>query len=56
MNKKKILVVDDNEDICLTIKQYLELYHYFVEAVHSGRSSPNYCVNSPLIDNMDLMT
>lgn len=36
MHLKKILVVDDNEDICLTIKQYLELYHYTVEYVHNG--------------------
>ncbi len=28
MNKKKILVIDDEEDICCTIKQYLELHHY----------------------------
>jgi DNA-binding response OmpR family regulator len=36
MHLKKILVVDDNEDICLTIKQYLELYNYTVEYVHNG--------------------
>lgn len=36
MSKRKILVVDDNEDICLTIKQYLELYNYMVEIAHSG--------------------
>lgn len=36
MNNKKILVVDDDEDICCTIKQYLELHHYQIETVHSG--------------------
>jgi len=28
----------------------------FGVACGDARSSPNYCVNSPLIDNMDLMT
>jgi len=33
--------------------------HLYVEMPvkpYRCRSSPNYCVNSPLIDNMDLMT
>ncbi|KAF0993640.1 response regulator transcription factor [Geobacillus sp. TFV-3] len=36
MGKRKILVVDDNEDICLTIKQYLELHDYMVELAYSS--------------------
>jgi two-component system, OmpR family, lantibiotic biosynthesis response regulator NisR/SpaR len=36
MDNKEILVVDDNEDICLTIKQYLELYDFKVDIVHNG--------------------
>lgn len=31
--RKKILVIDDNEDICVTIKGYLKNYNYIVETV-----------------------
>lgn len=55
MNKKKILVVDDNEDICLTIKQYLELYHYFVEAVHSGSEALRIINNNFDLIILDIM-
>lgn len=36
MEQKKILVVDDNEDICRMIKQYLEVHNYYVETYEDG--------------------
>ena len=36
MERKKIAIVDDNEDICIMIKQYLEFYDYYVETYEDG--------------------
>lgn len=36
MIRKSILVVDDNWDICLTIKQYLENYNYIVTTINDS--------------------
>ncbi|MGG7165593.1 response regulator transcription factor [Clostridium ihumii] len=33
---KKILIVDDNEDICITVKEYLEIYDYSVDTAESA--------------------
>lgn len=38
-NNKKILIVDDNEDICITIKSYLENYNYDVEAAQNHKEA-----------------
>ena len=38
-NNKKILVVDDNEDICITIKSYLENYNYDVETIQNQQEA-----------------
>lgn len=38
-NNKKILIVDDNEDICITIKSYLENYNYDVEATQNHKEA-----------------
>ncbi|WP_242841868.1 response regulator transcription factor [Clostridium beijerinckii] len=35
----KILVIDDNEDICITIKNYLEIYNYDVKTVHDQKKA-----------------
>jgi two-component system response regulator VicR len=35
----KILVIDDNEDICITIKSYLEIYNYYVKTVQDQRKA-----------------
>jgi len=35
----KILVIDDNEDICATIKSYLEIYNYDVKTVQNKRKT-----------------
>lgn len=39
--EKKILVIDDNEDICLTIKGYLKNYNYIVETVSDYKEALN---------------
>ncbi|AEB77543.1 response regulator transcription factor [Clostridium botulinum] len=39
--KNKILVIDDNEDICTTIKSYLENYDFNVKTVTSCRNALN---------------
>ena len=36
MERKKIAIVDDNEDICIMIKQYLEVYDQYVETYKDG--------------------
>lgn len=35
----KILVIDDNEDICITIKNYLEIYNYDVKTAQDQRKA-----------------
>ena len=39
MEQKKIAVVDDNEDICRMIKQYLEFHNYYVEIYEEGNKA-----------------
>ncbi|WP_297417436.1 response regulator transcription factor [Clostridium sp.] len=36
MEQKRILVVDDNDDICSMIKRYLEVHNYYVETYEDG--------------------
>ncbi|GMO01738.1 hypothetical protein PthstB1num2_37790 [Parageobacillus thermoglucosidasius] len=38
------------------LSYYAEVIVEYLLRYRGMRSSPNYCVNSPLIDNMDLMT
>ncbi|KYH34266.1 response regulator ArlR [Clostridium tepidiprofundi DSM 19306] len=40
-NKNKILVIDDNRDICTTIKDYLQNYNYNVATVQNCRDALN---------------
>lgn len=39
LGNNKILVIDDNEDICITIKTYLEIYNYDVKTVQNQRKA-----------------
>lgn len=39
--EKKILVIDDNEDICTTIKGYLKNYNYIVETASDYKEALN---------------
>ena len=39
MEQKKIAVVDDNEDICRMVKQYLEFNNYYVETYEEGNKA-----------------
>lgn len=39
--EKKILVIDDNEDICITIKGYLKNYNYIVETASDYKEALN---------------
>ncbi len=37
MNKNKILIIDDDRELCSLMKEYLESYGYHVESVHNGQ-------------------
>ncbi|MGL4731878.1 MAG: response regulator transcription factor [Clostridium sp.] len=38
-DNKRILFVDDNLDICVTVKEYLELYNYTVQIAESAKDA-----------------
>ncbi|QSZ27445.1 response regulator transcription factor [Aceticella autotrophica] len=50
MNQKKILVVDDEEDICNMLKQYLELYNYIVVTAKNGEEALKAICNKNRVD------
>ena len=51
MERKKIAIVDDNEDICIMIKQYLEFYDYYVETYEDGNKG----LENIISDEFDLI-
>ena len=40
--KEKILVIDDDTDICILLKKYLSKNGYEVELAYTGKSALNY--------------
>lgn len=53
--KRKILMVDDSEDICLTVKQYLELNNYHIEIANNGMKALEMIDNEFNLIILDIM-
>ena len=53
--KKKILVIDDNKDICTAIKGYLSNYNYNVNTVQNYQEALNKLNNEFDLIILDIM-